>query len=437
MAALEADQARHLQVSPWGLTAMVFVVCSAFSSQMVMPMWIGAIIADDHMTAQTAGSIASLELVMVAVVSVLAAPMVNRIDRRALCLVGVLLLMAGNAASSLARAPELLATLRAICGVGKGLTVVGIFSAVGQMKDPTRGFAILNAAYAGFSAFYFLVIPHEIRSLGASGAFRAIFVVTSVALLLLPFVPAGRPETQVQTSTPYPWFVERRGVMVLAGLAAMWVGYNAIWIFIQQLGAQHALNLAQIGGVLSFGALLTIAGPVLERVAKSGNRFSHQTRSKLLKIEHDSTIKRFRLIASCSSSLAGDAVRPDRPPCGRLFSLGARVGRCGCAVRSSGILHCSACDLSAGPLHRALRHGAPLADRRHRKASCGRVFGDDARRLLGLPRRRGGAHAIRRPRTPGRQSGVFRNRAALDCAGHTWDRSRRPPDRVSPRSVTR
>jgi hypothetical protein len=38
----------------------------------------------------------------------------------------------------------------------------------------------------------------------------------------------------------------------------------------------------------------------LERVAKSGNRFSHETRSKLLKIEHDSTIKRFRLIASCS-----------------------------------------------------------------------------------------------------------------------------------------
>ena len=66
-----------LLISTPVLIATIFVVCTAFSSQMLTPLWVGAIIDDYQFTEKTAGRIASIEFITVGIVSLLIAARVH------------------------------------------------------------------------------------------------------------------------------------------------------------------------------------------------------------------------------------------------------------------------------------------------------------------------------------------------------------------------
>jgi len=269
--ALDSDTARRPEVggySFFGLCAMLFVVCSAFSSQMVMPMWVGAVITDYRLSETAAGAIASAELFTVAVMSVIGALIVNRMDRRLMALIGILILIVGNGLSIVMHDVVLLTGLRMLCGIGKGFTVAAVFSTIAQAPNPTRAFALTNAAYAALGAFYFLLIPNQIKALGASGAFLVITIVTAVGLLLLPWMPRVKAQA-APVMEDLRALLTPAGLVALAGLAGVMLGHSIIWIFVQMIGTSEGLTLDQVGIVLSLSMLVTIAGPATAHVLPS------------------------------------------------------------------------------------------------------------------------------------------------------------------------
>ena len=65
-AAPQTAAGNPLTVSAWQLTAMTIVVCTGFSSQMLVPIWIGQVIEKFTLSAHQAGTIASIEFMSVA-----------------------------------------------------------------------------------------------------------------------------------------------------------------------------------------------------------------------------------------------------------------------------------------------------------------------------------------------------------------------------------
>ena len=251
--------------SNFALFAMLFVVCSAFSSQMVMPMWVGAVIADYGISKSAAGSIASAELFTVAVMSVLGALIINRMDRRLMAFVGIVILIAGNGLSVVTQDAVVLTLLRMLCGIGKGFAVAAVFSTVAQAPNPTRGFALTNAAYAALGAFYFLIIPDQIKSLGAAGAFLVITIVTAAGLVLLPWMPSIKAEKK-PVMEDLRSLANPAGLLALVGLSGVMLGHAIVWIFIQVIGTSEGLTLDQIGVVLALSMLVTVAGPATAHI---------------------------------------------------------------------------------------------------------------------------------------------------------------------------
>ncbi|HEY8353191.1 MAG TPA: MFS transporter [Sphingomonadales bacterium] len=257
---------------PLELCALIFIVCTGFSSQMVMPLWIGAIIDDLGLSADAAGSVASTEFAAVAVVSLLVAALVHRMNARLTVILGLALLFAGNFLAAYAESGLWLTAFRVLTGIGKGLVVAIVFSLAAGAKHPTRAFALLNATYAVFSTAFYLMAPFFIEMGGAKGAFLMMAGVAVIGALFLVWFPnrsMAASEVRNLRIREIPLF----GFLALAALIILWTGQASIWTFIERLGARLDLTVAQIGGVLSVAAFLTIGGPTLARVIDT--RFGH------------------------------------------------------------------------------------------------------------------------------------------------------------------
>ena len=183
------------------LVATIFVICTAFSSQMLTPLWVGAIIDDYQFTERLAGRIASIEFITVGIVSLLIAARIHLFNVRSLSIVGLVCLLLGNGGSVLVTEITLLTVCRTVAGIGKGLIVAGIFSLFARTASPTRSFAILNGSYSAFSAGFYLIVPFFVERNGASGAFMIMFIITVLGSLLAWWVPTGRTAPTFSRST--------------------------------------------------------------------------------------------------------------------------------------------------------------------------------------------------------------------------------------------
>ena len=244
---------------------LVVATVTAFTSQMAVPFWVGAVIDSFGLSAETAGTIAAVEFTMVAVVSYAIAYRIHRHSVRSLCTIGFALLILANGASAFMDSPGALTFFRAIAGAGKGLVISAAFGLAGRSTSPARAFALLNAGYTLFSAITLLAVPFAIKGYGASGAFAALCVATIVGACLLPWVPSHRAEedspavaTQEASSTSGVG-----GVLALLSLIVLVGASLVLWTFVERLGLRAGLSITEIGMVLSAAAVITLAGPVL------------------------------------------------------------------------------------------------------------------------------------------------------------------------------
>ncbi|WP_156842126.1 MFS transporter [Novosphingobium aquimarinum] len=248
--------------------ALLFVVCCGFSSQMVAPLWISAIITDFGLSAAAAGRVNSFEFMAVAVVSVLVAVNIRRFPTLLTTVVGMVLLLVGNVASAFTPDEMSLTFARVLCGVGKGLVEAVVFSLVAGTSHPTRSFATLNVAYAVFSTFFFFTVPYAIEREGAVGAFHAMGLVALVGTAFLPFFPRqplshGELDGFSLRQVP-PWGIAAFFVLIL-----LWSGQHGLMAFIERFGDARGMNAREVGQILGLAAFLTIAGPTIARVVET------------------------------------------------------------------------------------------------------------------------------------------------------------------------
>lgn len=246
-------------------TALLFVVCCGFSSQMVMPLWVGAVIESHGLDEAAVGRVGSLEYAAVAVVSLIVAFGVQRLRAWPTVLIGLLLLIAGNALSAFASTEGGLATVRMLCGVGKGLVVAVTFGLVAGTPRPVAAFAMVNLVYAVFSTLFYLGMPHLIRPFGATGAFlgmAAVAVLGGLFMVCYPDPPLRGRAGAGAGLRSLPAF----GWLALLGLVVLWSGHNVVWTYVERIGNRAGLGVEAIGGVLSLAAFMTIFGPALARL---------------------------------------------------------------------------------------------------------------------------------------------------------------------------
>lgn len=244
---------------------LVLVACTAFTSQMAVPLWVGAVIDSFGFSAKTAGSIAAIEFACVAIASFAVAMRVHTFSVRTLCLVGFTLLILANGVSIFLDNPGTLTVARAVAGAGKGLVISASFGLAGRSTSPARAFALLNGGYTLFAAVTLFTVPFAIKANGAAGVWACLCLATVIGVCLLPWMPSARTQEipAAEGSAAAPRTARLSGLLALAALVLLVGGGSVIWTFVERIGLRTGLAITDIGMILSIGAIITIIGPAL------------------------------------------------------------------------------------------------------------------------------------------------------------------------------
>ena len=244
----------------------------------LIPLIVGATTDGFGTQEGTAGIVSSWELGAMAAASMLLAARFRTLRTRHWSLIGGLAYVGGNLLCAWTlTAGQWYAFLiaRGVVGAGEGI-LFGVSSGLAaQTAKPDRTFAWFAGCHVSVSLLCFWVMPAAVAWLGPLGAFATTAGAGALAAPLLLWTPAQSTERTATSAQP----VERFGkaaVLLVLSVGCLNLGLNTLFPFTERIGVSLGLTLAEIGQILSLGALLSIAGPIAAGVfgARGGRTLS-------------------------------------------------------------------------------------------------------------------------------------------------------------------
>ena len=253
------------------LAALTLTVVGA-SAFLVMPVLLGAAVADLGLTDAEVGYLGSAGLAGSAVAAVFAALLVRNVSWRhiagwsLLCQAGGLLAAAGAADFTAALLPILLASAGGGAVYSLALTVLSDHSQAARFF----GYSVTaQVAFqvAGLSALAWFTVPGGFASAAWILAGMAI-----LSLLLVPVLPhAGAHDPQTPKLGLSTTFKQGAALLALLGCALFFVNIGAVWAYIERLGSNAGFSPATLGGAMAASVAFGMAGSM--SAAWQGRRF--------------------------------------------------------------------------------------------------------------------------------------------------------------------
>ena len=230
----------------------------------LLPFWMGIVVDNFDVNERTAGGLATLQLSILAVASLLLSSAVHRINRKSFIQLGIVLSVIGNILSICAFSIQSLTLLfyaRAITGAGEGITVATISALAAGTANPIRTFAYLNGSMAIVAGIVFLTSPILVQYFAASGFFGVMMFAGFLAFIFSRYISE---QTTIVHKTELDWNLGLRSwiVLFLFGLFATVTG--GVWAFAERVGTNSvSLSLQTIGIFIAIAAFAAPLGPVL------------------------------------------------------------------------------------------------------------------------------------------------------------------------------
>ncbi len=252
----------------WLLIAVICAYCIAFLGWSSQPEIINSFIKDLNLSASSAGLLASLEIVAVAITSFALAPRISRFPLRRLCIIGGVLTLAGNGATAGVTTLATVALARLIAGIGEGCVIAVANAVIAGFRHPDRGYAQVNAVNIVFSMCFLALLSIIGRSYGHVGVFAALAFVCLLFIPALLHIPAA-----AEASAPSGALNSPSAYAVLLAMLIWGSADGATWAFLLQLGERTELSPQMlsasvaswaVGGFLGAGAAAWLS----QRVAR-------------------------------------------------------------------------------------------------------------------------------------------------------------------------
>lgn len=248
------------------LTALMIL---AFSGSLGMPFNINAIAASFHVSNSGAGLVASVEMLAIAIGTLMIGVVAARVSAMRIYVVCIALIVATNALSIIAMQLWLLIALRIPCGLALGAVVATVMSTAARSDRPESTFGIINASVGAMGIVIGFVLPRALQLHNVlpvptplSGLYLMYVLFSASALLFLRSAPVAPRIPQPLTGTTTVRFPLMRWLGLL-GLGIVFFGHGLLGIFIVNLGRSIQMSPEAIGYALMIGAVLGVAAPLL------------------------------------------------------------------------------------------------------------------------------------------------------------------------------
>ncbi len=248
------------------LTAMMIL---AFTGSLGLPFNIDAITKSFGVGNSEAGLVVSFEMLAIAVGTLAIGIVARGVPARRIYALGVLVIVLLNLLCMAVTNVALLTVLRIPVGFCLGAIVATVMATAARSDRPESTFGIINASVGAMGIVIGIVLPqalllHERLALPTqlAGLYLVYAVFAAVAVLFLRAVPVAPPIIVEAGAAPAERFPPRRWLGLL-GLGLLFFGHGVLGVFIVNLGGGIGMAMDQIGYVLSAGAVLGVAVPLL------------------------------------------------------------------------------------------------------------------------------------------------------------------------------
>jgi predicted MFS family arabinose efflux permease len=235
----------------------------------VIPIFVGATADGFHAREGTAGIISSWELAVMAVASMILAARFETVDKKLWSIAGAIWFTGGYLLSFWSLGAEqwtVFLLARGISGAGEGI-LFGVSSGLAaQTARPDRTFAFFSGSHIVASILCFEILPTTIEHLGPVGAFALMAGIGLLAIPVMFWIPASAT-APVQSTGGAPDKISSTAVLLILSVGALNLGLNTLFPFTERIGTSIGLTLPEIGRMLTYGAILSILGPIAANFA--------------------------------------------------------------------------------------------------------------------------------------------------------------------------
>ena len=244
----------HLSVKRL-LIPSAFVALVAYQALSVLPLIVGALIDHRGFTASEAGMVGSIEILAMAGVAILMAPVINRLRRdywavgAAICLAMMQLL------SALPFWQEWFYLERFIAGLSSGVLVAVLAGTIPLAHNPERLTALIILVDSSATMLLYILLPYLITQYGLVGAYGFLSFMTLVLAPLFFLIPAAGP-----APTPLSSAMRSDGGRVAFYSVMLSIGATALWSFTERMGISIGIDLATIGQIFAGSILVGLVG---------------------------------------------------------------------------------------------------------------------------------------------------------------------------------
>ena len=251
------SQERVLDPGALALVAIQGVLIAGSLSFGVFPLLVDGFVRLAHFDVQSAGLSVTAEMLGQSVGAASGLAIVRRAGSRRVVIAALVLIIVGNALTTAVYSNfRWLLVLRALAGVGCGLTVVCI-GLLAATRQADRNFAIFNTTNLLGCAALAAVVPLVFRMLGVGGVFAVIAAATGLCLCMIRLIPDSylekAPHQKNVASSSVTWV---QSALTCAMTLAYFVSLSMFWSYAGDIGAGHHMGVEAVSSAVAQAWLL-------------------------------------------------------------------------------------------------------------------------------------------------------------------------------------
>lgn len=228
-------------------------------SFIVQPGLVQGFVTHLGLTEAAAVDIAGIEMLGVALATIILAIWDGRIDWRHVVAAGLGAAVFGNVGSAMTNGGEGFAAFRFVAGLGEGAIISISFTFVGVTRRTERNVALYLVLLLTYGAFTLWQMPAILDAVGFPGLFGVFSLLSALALATIPFVP--RAYVAEAMDNPEARQLPRALLVVaLAGVLAYNLAQGVAWAIFFLVGVGAGLAEQQVADALFLSQVMAVGG---------------------------------------------------------------------------------------------------------------------------------------------------------------------------------
>jgi hypothetical protein len=257
--------------APMTVASAIFLGTVGVLAFIVQPGLVEGFVTALGLTDKQANDLAGIEMLGVALSTVLVSLMGERVSWRLLTALALGVAVAGNLASALLTASPALFAARFAAGLGHGAIISLSFTFVGLTAHPARNIAFYLVALLSYGAVGLWMLPALLGHIGFPPIFVFFAVVSALGFATLGFLPRSSSARQVAPEGARP-FALVPGVVALAGVLAYNIAQGIAWANLGLIGAAMHIGDQMVADDLFLSQVLAVLGAILSVVLAGSPR---------------------------------------------------------------------------------------------------------------------------------------------------------------------